>query len=199
LATTTLRPSTPWTRVTPSIETSMVPTHGMCSAWSDSAFSLRHELITTRRYQEPRYNNGGNTTAHGMYARNAHGQEWLLRNRTITYRTLGGSFDLYFLSGQTPGDGSSSAQNTISQFISGCVGEPAMQQYWTFGFHQCQWGYQKISASCARSWTAIEMPTYRSRESGTISISTSCTATSRTYVRQSQLLAKLLAEGRLAG
>ncbi|KAK5125415.1 hypothetical protein LTR85_000524 [Meristemomyces frigidus] len=96
-------------------------------------------------YQETRYNNGtGNTTAHGVYARNAHGQEWLLRNTTITYRTIGGSFDLYFLSGES-GDGSSSALTTISQFISGCVGNPAMQMYWTFGFNQCRWGYQNIS------------------------------------------------------
>ncbi|KAF3049897.1 hypothetical protein E8E11_005491 [Didymella keratinophila] len=86
-------------------------------------------------YQETRYGqNGSATTAHGMYARNAHGQEWLLRENTIAYRTLGGSFDLYFLSGQKD-DGSSSALTTISQF----------QMYWTFGFHQARWGYENIS------------------------------------------------------
>ncbi|KAF2714515.1 glycoside hydrolase family 31 protein [Pleomassaria siparia CBS 279.74] len=95
-------------------------------------------------YQETRYHSGGNTTAHGVYARNAHGQEWLLRNSTIAYRTLGGSFDLYFLSGQTA-DGTSSALTTISQFQVGCIGTPAMQMYWTFGFHQCRWGYENIS------------------------------------------------------
>ena len=97
-------------------------------------------------YQETRYNDGGETTAHGVYARNAHGQEWLLRENTITYRTLGGSFDLYFLSGQS-GESSSSALTTISQFINDCVGLPAMQQYWTFGFHQCRWGYENISVN----------------------------------------------------
>jgi hypothetical protein len=56
----------------------------------------------------------------------AHGQEWLLRANTIAYRTLGGSFDLYFLSGQKD-DGSSSALTTISQFQVGCIGTPAMQ------------------------------------------------------------------------
>jgi alpha-glucosidase len=74
----------------------------------------------------------------------AHGQEWLLRNDTITYRTIGGSFDLYFLSGQNE-DGSSSALKTISQYQSECVGLPALQQFWTFGFHQTRWGYQNIS------------------------------------------------------
>ena len=77
-------------------------------------------------YQETRYHGGKGTTAHGAYARNAHGQEWLLRDNTVTYRTLGGSFDFYFLSGQEA-DGSSSALETIRQFQVGCVGTPAMQ------------------------------------------------------------------------
>ncbi|KAI7460361.1 putative alpha-glucosidase AgdA [Hortaea werneckii] len=99
-------------------------------------------------YQETRYHGEGEpTTAHGVYARNAHGQEWLLRNQSITYRTIGGTFDLYFLSGQEEGDesGKSSALTTIKQFTNGCVGAPAMQQYWTFGYHQARWGYENVS------------------------------------------------------
>ncbi|KAF2168529.1 glycoside hydrolase family 31 protein [Zasmidium cellare ATCC 36951] len=95
-------------------------------------------------YQETRYHEGKETTSHGVYARNAHGQEWLLRDGNITYRTLGGSFDLYFLSGQDE-SGSSSALETIRQFQVDCVGTPAMQQFWTFGFHQTRWGYENIS------------------------------------------------------
>jgi len=95
-------------------------------------------------YQETRYSTNGSTRAHGVYARNAHGQEWLLRDQNITYRTLGGSFDLYFLSGQDS-TGKSSALETIRQFQVGCVGTPAMQQFWTFGFHQTRWGYENIS------------------------------------------------------
>ncbi|KAF2677493.1 glycoside hydrolase family 31 protein [Lentithecium fluviatile CBS 122367] len=97
-------------------------------------------------YQETRYHDGTNTTSHGVYARNAHGQEWLLRESTIAYRTLGGSFDLYFLSGQN-GNGGSSALTTIAQFQTGCIGTPAMQMYWTFGYHQARWGYENISVS----------------------------------------------------
>ena len=91
----------------------------------------------------------------------AHGQEWLLRNQTVTFRAIGGSFDLYFLSGQND-DGTSSALQTISQFQAECVGLPAMQMFWTFGFHQTRrvaychvvrdtmltrsrWGYENIS------------------------------------------------------
>jgi alpha-glucosidase len=80
----------------------------------------------------------GKTQAHGVYARNAHGQEWLLRDRKIIYRTIGGSLDFYFLSGQDK-TGQSSALETIRQFQVGCVGTPAMQMFWTFGFHQTRY------------------------------------------------------------
>ena len=92
-------------------------------------------------YLETRYNEGANSTSHGVYGRNAHAQEWLLRNDSIIYRTIGGSFDFYFLSGST-------AKEVIAQYQSGIVGYPAMQMYWTFGFHQCRWGYQ--------NWTVMQ-------------------------------------------
>ena len=89
-------------------------------------------------YLETRYMNSSSSLSHGVYARNAHGQEWLLRENNITYRTLGGSFDFYFLSGPT-------AKDVIAQYQGGIIGYPAMQMYWTFGFHQCRWGYQNWS------------------------------------------------------
>jgi alpha-glucosidase len=69
-----------------------------------------------------------------VYARNAHGQDWLLREDTITYRTIGGSFEFYFLSGPSP-------KEVISQYQVGIVDTPVMQAYWALGFHQCRWGY----------------------------------------------------------
>ncbi len=71
-------------------------------------------------YLETRYHNGSDSTSHGVYSRNAHGQEWLLRAENITYRTLGGSIDLYFMSGSTP-------KEVISQYQAGIVGVPVMQ------------------------------------------------------------------------
>lgn len=85
-------------------------------------------------YVETRYGQGGNSssTSHGFYARNAHGQDWLLRDDRVVYRTIGGSFDLYFLSGSTP-------KEVISQYHTGIVGTPGLQPYWALGFHQCRW------------------------------------------------------------
>ena len=79
--------------------------------------------------------------SHGVYNRNAHGQEILLRPTNITWRQLGGSIDLYFFPGPTQPEVTTSYQM-------GAIGLPAMQQYFTFGFHQCRWGYE--------NWTVLE-------------------------------------------
>ncbi|TKA66386.1 hypothetical protein B0A49_05813, partial [Cryomyces minteri] len=86
--------------------------------------------------------NGSYTSmSHGVYLRNAHGQETLLRPDGLTWRTIGGSIDLYFF------DGPSQSEVT-KQYQFGAVGLPAMQQYFTFGYHQCRWGY--------KNWTQLQ-------------------------------------------
>ncbi|KKA30187.1 hypothetical protein TD95_001176 [Thielaviopsis punctulata] len=73
---------------------------------------------------------------HGVFMRNAHGQDILLQSNKLTWRSLGGSVDLYFYSGPQ-------AKDVITTYQKTMVGFPAMQQYWAFGFHQCRWGYKK--------------------------------------------------------
>lgn len=79
--------------------------------------------------------------SHGVYLRNAHGMDVLMRPESITWRTLGGSIDLYFYAGPSPTE-------VIEQYQKSTTGLPAMQQYFTFGFHQCRWGYQ--------NWTVLQ-------------------------------------------
>lgn len=79
--------------------------------------------------------------SHGVYLRNAHGQDILLRPSNITWRTIGGSIDLYFFSGP-------SQPAVTMAYQQGAIGLPALQQYWAFGFHQCRWGYQ--------NWSVVE-------------------------------------------
>jgi len=112
-----------------------------------SAYNLpNNQLIdvngysTHPMYLETRYANG-TSSSHGVYARNAHGQDWLLRPGRVTYRTIGGSFDLYFFNGPTPSE-------VISQYQPGVIGTPAMQAYWALGFHQVRWSYQ--------NWTNLQ-------------------------------------------
>ena len=70
--------------------------------------------------------------SHGIFLRNAHGQEVLLKAENITWRTIGGSVDLYFFSGPS--------QPEVTRQYQDVIGYPALQQYYTFGFHQCRWG-----------------------------------------------------------
>ncbi|KAE8358117.1 glycosyl hydrolases family 31-domain-containing protein [Aspergillus caelatus] len=76
--------------------------------------------------------------SHGVFLRNAHGQEILLRDQKLIWRTLGGSVDLTFYSGPTQAE-------VTKQYQLSTVGLPAMQQYNTLGFHQCRWGYNNWS------------------------------------------------------
>ncbi|KAI9892751.1 MAG: hypothetical protein M1814_001171 [Vezdaea aestivalis] len=79
--------------------------------------------------------------SHGVYLRNAHGLEVLTRPKLITWRALGGSLDLYFYAGP-------SATEVTQSYVKSAAGLPAMQQYWTFGYHQCRWGYA--------NWTQLQ-------------------------------------------
>lgn len=76
--------------------------------------------------------------SHGVFMRNAHGQEVLLDPQNLTWRTLGGAIDLTFYSGP------SQAEVTRNYQLS-TIGLPAMQKYSTLGFHQCRWGYANWS------------------------------------------------------
>ncbi|KAJ5090239.1 hypothetical protein N7532_008923 [Penicillium argentinense] len=79
--------------------------------------------------------------SHGVFLRNAHGQEIITAPTKLTWRTLGGSIDLTFYSGPTQVDVTKNYQIST-------IGLPAMQQYFTFGYHQCRWGYN--------NWTEMQ-------------------------------------------
>lgn len=49
----------------------------------------------------------------------------------ITFRTIGGIFDIYFFLGPTPAD-------VVKQY-SEIVGKPFMPPYWSLGFHLCRY------------------------------------------------------------
>jgi alpha-glucosidase len=86
------------------------------------------------------YTGGSNyeSYSHGVYLRNLHGQEAVLRRDSLTWRLLGGSIDLFFFDGPTQAE-------VTKQYQTSAIGLPAMQNYWGLGYHQCRWGY--------RNWT----------------------------------------------
>ena len=89
---------------------------------------------------------------HGVYLRNAHGQEVLMRDTNVTWRTIGGSIDLYFFSGAT--------QPEVTKQYQEVIGLPALQPWFSFGFHQCRWGYENwtVVEDVVNTYTAFDIP-----------------------------------------
>ena len=54
----------------------------------------------------------------------------------LTYRTIGGIFDLFFFAGPTPED-------VIKQYQS-VIRTPYMPPYWALGFQLCRYGYNTL-------------------------------------------------------
>jgi alpha-glucosidase len=54
----------------------------------------------------------------------------------LEYNTIGGVLDFYFFAGFSPVD--------VSRQYAEATGYAAMVPYWTFGFHQCKYGYENI-------------------------------------------------------
>lgn len=78
--------------------------------------------------------------SHGVYLRNTHPMEAVLNTTNLSWRGLGGTLDMYFYAGETQPE-------VTHQYVSS-IGLPAMQQYWTHGYHQCRWGY--------KNWTMVK-------------------------------------------
>ncbi|PNS21638.1 hypothetical protein CAC42_997 [Sphaceloma murrayae] len=93
----------------------------------------KRTLLTGNASQDADYQ----SSSHGVFLRNAHPLETSFNANNLTWRALGGSIDLFFFDGPT--------QPEVTKQYLEAIGLPTMQQYWTFGFHQCRWGYKNWS------------------------------------------------------
>lgn len=55
---------------------------------------------------------------------------------SLEYNVIGGVLDFYFLAGST------TDPTEVARQYAEVVGAPAEVPYWSFGFHQCRFGYQ---------------------------------------------------------
>jgi alpha-glucosidase len=88
--------------------------------------------------------NRGASGTHGVFLLNSNGMNININTTTgssgpetfLEYNTIGGVLDFYFLAGPGPAD--------VSRQYAEIVGAPAMVPYWSFGFHQCKYGWPNV-------------------------------------------------------
>ncbi|KAG6808712.1 hypothetical protein H0H92_003164, partial [Tricholoma furcatifolium] len=106
--------------------------------WSRDAYGIP---VGTNLYgNHPVYFEHRTTGTHGVFLLNSNGMDIKLNDTdgttTLEYNVIGGVLDFYFLAGSTTDPAE------VARQYAEVIGTPAEVPYWSFGFHQCRFGYK---------------------------------------------------------
>jgi alpha-glucosidase len=115
-----------------------LPTHNFTrTLWSRDAFGVAPD--TNLYGNHPIYFEHRKTGTHGVFLRNSNGMDIKIDDTgstSLEYNIIGGVLDFYFLAG------SEQDPTELARQYAELVGTPAEVPYWSFGFHQCRFGYR---------------------------------------------------------
>lgn len=103
--------------------------------------SIRIPTGTNLYGAHPVYFEHRTSGTHGVFLLNSNGMDVKIKDEnektSLEYNIIGGILDLYFFAGPTPKD--------VARQYAQVVGYPAEVPYWSFGLHQCRFGYKDIN------------------------------------------------------
>lgn len=98
------------------------------------------------------------TGTHGVFLLNSNGMDIKINDTagtSLEYNVVGGILDFYFLAG------SETDPIEVARQYAEIVGAPAEVPYWSFGLHQCRFGYQSKTLDLARRPLNLNISTPR--------------------------------------
>ncbi|OJT01982.1 hypothetical protein TRAPUB_7516 [Trametes pubescens] len=119
-----------------------LPTHNYTrTMWSRDAYGVPQGSNLYGNH--PIYYEHRTTGTHGVFLLNSNGMDIKINDTeglgtTLEYNVIGGVLDFYFLAG------SESDPTEVARQYADVAGTPAEVPYWSFGFHQCRFGYQNF-------------------------------------------------------